>query len=359
MNGAERILLVDNEEAEVFYLREKLIIAGGYSVYLESNAKDAFQTFKEEGFAVAILNLNIPSLVGLGGMNFMRDLKRVDPYCIIIGIIERLNPALAKELYRLGVYEVIDKPINLEKLFFLVRKGLELRALNISHAKLLQSIQEQNISLQKQNTLLAKRIEESTKNLTRLYEDLRTTYMRTIKVLAKAIDARDHYTHSHSENVTRYAVAIAEEMGLSLKEIELIREACELHDLGKIAVEDNILSKPAELNEEEWEKIKQHPLVAGEILEPLTFLNGAIALIRQHHEHYDGSGYPKGLKGDEILLGARIIHLADAYDAMRSARSYRKVPLSKEEAIEEIKRKSGSQFDPKVVEVFLRIVDKL
>jgi putative nucleotidyltransferase with HDIG domain len=183
--------------------------------------------------------------------------------------------------------------------------------------------------------------------------------MRTIKVLAKTIDARDHYTHSHSENVAKYAVAIAEEMGLSVKDIELIREACELHDLGKIAVEDNILAKDSDLVAEEWEKIKQHPLAAAEILEPLTFLNDATALIRQHHEHYDGSGYPAGLKGEDILLGARIIHLADAYEAMRSARSYRKTPLSKEGAVEEIKKNSGAQFDPKVVEIFLRIVERI
>jgi putative nucleotidyltransferase with HDIG domain len=223
----------------------------------------------------------------------------------------------------------------------------------------MQSLQEQNISLQRQNTLLAKRIEESTKNLSRLYEDLRSTYMRTIKVLAQAIDARDHYTHSHSQNVTLYAVAIAEEMRLPIKDIEIIREACELHDLGKIGVEDNILSKSSGLTAQEWEQIKLHPITGARILEPLTFLNGVIDIVKQHHEHYDGLGYPGGIHGESILLGARIIHLADAYDSMRSARSYRKIPLTKQEAILEIKRNSGTQFDPKVTEAFLKIVDKL
>lgn len=183
--------------------------------------------------------------------------------------------------------------------------------------------------------------------------------MRTIKVLAHAIDARDHYTHSHSENVARYAVAVATELGLSAKQIETIREACELHDLGKIGIEDSILTKPSGLTSEEWEQIKRHPAIGAQILEPLTFLNDVIELVRQHHEHYDGSGYPQGRRGDDILIGARIIHLVDAYEAMRSARSYRKVPRTKSEAIEEIKRNNGTQFDPKVVEVFLRIADKL
>lgn len=225
--------------------------------------------------------------------------------------------------------------------------------------KIMQALKEENASLQKQNILLTKRIEESAKNLTRLYEDLRSTYMRTIKALAQAIDARDHYTHSHSENVARYAVAITNEMHLSREDIEIIREACELHDLGKIGIQDSILIKPSELNPQEWKLMKQHPLTGAQILEPLTFLRGVVELIRQHHEHYDGSGYPAGLKGEKILLGARIIHLADAYEAMSSSRSYRKAPFSKKEAILEITKHSGTQFDSKVVEAFLKIADKL
>jgi putative nucleotidyltransferase with HDIG domain len=183
--------------------------------------------------------------------------------------------------------------------------------------------------------------------------------MRTIKALAQTIDARDHYTHSHSENVARYAVAIAEEMNFSTNDIETIREACELHDIGKIGIGDTILSKPAELSPDERDLIKLHPETAVKILEPLNFLGAVIDLVRQHHEHYDGSGYPGGRKGEDIAIGARVIHLADAYDAMISARSYRKIPLTKEEAIYEIKKNNGTQFDPKVVDAFLKIVDKL
>jgi putative nucleotidyltransferase with HDIG domain len=236
---------------------------------------------------------------------------------------------------------------------------MELHSLITANHRLLNGLQEQNTSLQKQNILLAKRIEESTKNLSKLYEDLRSTYMRTIKVLAHAIDARDHYTHSHSENVASVAEAIARQLSLSIKEIELIHEACELHDLGKIGIEDSILAKPDKLTDEEWAQIKKHPQIGAQILEPLTFLNGVTDLVRQHHEHYDGSGYPQGRSGEDILLGARIINVADSYEAMTSARSYRKVPLSKADAVAEIKRNSGTQFDPRVVDAFLKVVDKL
>lgn len=351
-----KVLIINNDEAAARYLKEGLAGNGGYSVFCAMNARIGLETFRENSFDVTIVKIDMPDS---DAATLVKGLKKIDPHCIIIAFAEENDPSLIKEISRLGVYDFINKPINLEKLTFLIKKGVELRLLTVTHHKLASGLQEQNISLQKQNALLVKRIEESTKNLTRLYEDLRSTYMRTIKALAQTIDAKDHYTHSHSQNVARYAVVIARQMHLSDQEINLIRDACELHDLGKIGVEDSILGKPSELTDEERELIKKHPQTAAKILEPLTFLSDVLILIRQHHENYDGSGYPDGLRDDEILLGARIIHLADAYDAMRSPRSYRKIPLSQEETIYEIKKNSGTQFDPKVVDAFLKAADKL
>jgi len=356
MGDNYRILLINNDEVISRYLREKLTVNGGYSVSCESNSYSGIEAFRHGGFDIVIVKFGMPDM---DGASLLRSLKVIDPDSIIIVLIEEASQHLLKEIYKLGGYDSISHPINLEKLFFLIKKGMDLRSLTVGHRKLVNGLQEHNTSLQKQNTLLARRIEESTKNLTKLYEDLRQTYMRTIKALAQAIDARDHYTHSHSENVAKYAVSIAEELRLSAAETELIRDACELHDLGKIGIEDSILVKPSSLTPKEWEQIKRHPQTGAQILEPLTFLDGVIDLVKQHHEHYDGSGYPEGRKGEDILIGARIIHVADAYEAMRSPRSYRPVPLSKEEAILEIKKNNGSQFDPKVVEAFLKVVDKL
>jgi len=271
---------------------------------------------------------------GFEGTKILRELKAADPHCVILLYGDTHNYELLQEAAWLGIYDFITKPINPEKLFFLVRKGIELHTLAVTHARQVSILKEQNISLQRQNILLAKRIEDSAKNLARLYEDLRVVYMRTIRVLAHAIDARDHYTHDHSENVAKYAVAIARQMNMTVKEIEIIRDASELHDLGKIGIEDTILMKPAALTPEEWNQVKLHPQMGAQILEPLTFLTDVIELVRQHHEHFDGSGYPAGRRGDEIILGARIIHLADAFEAMTSARSYRKVPLSREEQLQ-------------------------
>jgi HD-GYP domain-containing protein (c-di-GMP phosphodiesterase class II) len=152
---------------------------------------------------------------------------------------------------------------------------------------------------------------------------------------------------------------IAREMQLSVKEIDEIRSACELHDLGKIGVHDYILAKSEKLTAEEWEEIKLHSLKSANILMPFNFLDGVVDLVRQHHERYDGTGYPDGLKGEAIKLGARIMAVADAFDAMVSKRPYREQPFTKQEAIEEIKKNSETQFDPEVVKAFLRIVDKL
>jgi len=192
----------------------------------------------------------------------------------------------------------------------------------------------------------------------RLYRRLTDLYMRTITTLAATIDARDHYTRRHSEMVAKYAVAIAEAMKLPPERVELIRQASYLHDIGKIGVHDFILLKPGKLTDEEWKEIKLHSVKGAEILEPLVvFLNGVIDMIKQHHERYDGKGYPGQYRDGEIDIGARIMAVADSFDAMLSERPYRKA-YSKKKAVEELRENSGTQFDPKIVETFLEVLSK-
>lgn len=191
-----------------------------------------------------------------------------------------------------------------------------------------------------------------------LYTSLEDSYIRSIMALTAAVDAKDHYTRSHSQHVGEYAVAIAKELGLSEDQIQEIDRACQLHDIGKIGVQDQILTKPGKLTPQEWDEMKLHSLKSAEILKPLDFLGGVIEIVEQHHERYDGKGYPYGLKADKIKLGARIMAVADSFDAMLTDRPYHK-GLSREASIEEIKKCSGTQFDPKVVEVFLKVLDKM
>jgi len=348
--------LICDDQAYAVNFKKQISVLGEYAVVVEPAFQSAALSLGKGVCDLVFLKYPVPQ-TDVGSLMF--ELKKIDSDCVVVALLDAQTDGLVNEFVELGVFESIIWPVSAEKLKFIIDKGIKLHSLLVSSRKTNQGLKENNQALEKQNTLLAKRIEDSTSSLSRLYEDLRSTYMRTIRVLAQAIDARDHYTHSHSENVAHYAVVMASELKIPAKDIELIRQACELHDLGKIGIEDSILLKTSALTALEWEQIKKHPAIGAKILEPLTFLGQVVDLVRQHHEHFDGTGYPEGRKGNDIMLGARIIHVADAYEAMRSARSYRKIPLMKAEAILEIKRNSGTQFDPKIVDVFLKVVDNL
>jgi len=190
-----------------------------------------------------------------------------------------------------------------------------------------------------------------------LYEQIQDSYLRTISALAFALDARDSYTRQHSENVTRYAVAIAQEMNLRPQEIEQIRRAGLLHDIGKIGIRDGVLLKPTKLTEEEYNDIKNHPSKGEAIVSALPFLKEEAKLIKHHHERFDGKGYPDAIAGYAIERGARIMAVADSLDAMVQNRIYRKA-LELDVACQELKKNSGKQFDPEVVDALLRIIGK-
>jgi len=188
----------------------------------------------------------------------------------------------------------------------------------------------------------------------RLYENISKLYLSTVKVLSAAMDAKDQYTHGHSERVALYSTSIAKKLGFSEKHIESLNFAALLHDIGKIGVRDAILCKPGKLTDEEYAIMKMHPVRSADILQKIDFFKNILPWVKHHHERYDGRGYPDGLKEEEIPLEARIIAVADAFDAMTSHRAYRKgLPL--EVALQEIERCSGSQFDPKIAKAFIEV----
>jgi len=191
----------------------------------------------------------------------------------------------------------------------------------------------------------------------RLFETITKNYSDTIQSLALALEAKDRYTRGHSERVTDFAVMIAKEMNLNEKDINTLRFAGKLHDIGKIAVSDKILLKEEKLTLTEYADIKMHPERGAELLKPLSFLQEAAVIIRHHHERFDGQGYPDGLKGEEIPLLARILSVADAFDAMTSERPYR-ASFTQQQALQEIVSCAGTQFDPQVVEVFRKIITR-
>ncbi len=191
----------------------------------------------------------------------------------------------------------------------------------------------------------------------RLYEDVQRAYHEVILALMNTVEAKDPYTRGHSQRTSRYAFGIAREMGLSEKECQQIKTAAELHDIGKIGVKDLIIGKDSPLSTLEYNSIQAHVLTGEDIIKPIEYLRFAFPMIRHHHEDYDGSGYPDGLRGDDIPLGARVIRIADAFDAMTTQRPYNE-PLTFMKAFEECKAHRGKQFDPNVVDALGHFISK-
>lgn len=189
-------------------------------------------------------------------------------------------------------------------------------------------------------------------NSSRLFEDLQSSYLSTVQALAAAIDAKDKYTRGHSGRVVKYSELIAKEMGCSSDDIEAVKIAAYLHDLGKIGVDERVLLKPDALSDEDIVHIREHPTISADIVGRVNFLEHVVPLVKHHHERFDGSGYPTGLKGDDIPLGARILAVADSFDAMTSDRPYRQA-LTTKAAVDELVGGMGTQFDPTVVSAFL------
>ena len=188
-------------------------------------------------------------------------------------------------------------------------------------------------------------------------KQMETMSLQMMRTLSTTIEAKDEYTRGHSYRVAEYAALIAEELGWDKKEIRNLKNAAHLHDIGKIGIPDNILNRPTRLTEEEFQVIKEHTVIGAEILKNITLIDHVKEVARSHHERYDGMGYPDGLKGEEIPLYARVIAIADCYDAMKSRRIYRN-PIGDEVIYNEISRNCGSQFDPKIAGVFLKMLNE-
>lgn len=198
-------------------------------------------------------------------------------------------------------------------------------------------------------------IDKLKEKLTKMESRVNQTLLESVYAFAKTIKAKDYYTSEHGENMVSIAVKIGRKLNLSEGEIENLKHAAMLHDLGKIGIPDNILHKRSKLTKKEFEKIKKHPLIGAEIIRSIHFLNGIAPIVLYHHERFDGLGYCAGLKGNEIPIGARIVAVADTYQALISDRPYRK-SYKKQEALDIIRESSGTQFDPKVVKVFLELM---
>jgi len=337
---SRNILVVDDEENIRSLLKEILIEQGGYKVETASNGKQALEKFKnnKNDFSIIMSDIRMPYIDGL---KFLERVKKREPNMVVIMISALNDIKSAISAMDRGAYTYIAKPFKINELLLVVRRALEKRALLLENKRYQQNLEEL--------------VEQRTEELQVAYKDLDELFNATLKALVNALDTRDTETEGHSERVTRYSLKLAELLNIKdEKKLANLKTAALLHDIGKIGIPDKILRKPAKLNNEEWKIMQQHSVLGYNLLKNIKKLKEPAIIVLHHHEHYDGSGYPSGLKGDDIPLGSRIFSVADTLDAMTSDRPYRKAS-SFDKVAEELKRFKNKQFDPKVVEAFFKI----
>ena len=270
---------------------------------------------------------------------------------VVINEGDEVEPWLQERLHLPNAGSALSVPlISLP----LTSNGKPLGVLNLSRRKGASPFSESDINLL---SILTDQATAAIRNA-QLFQQVRDLYLRAIQSIAMTIQAKDAYTHGHSDRVAIFTTALARALGLSVDEVENMRIAAQLHDIGKVGVREEVLHKPGPLTPEEYEHVKTHPLVAEQILRPISELGDIVDCIKHEHENWDGTGYPSGLSGEAIPRGARIIAVVDAFHAMTSDRPYRKA-MSVEQALDILRNGAGQQWDPRIVAAWLGIVDNV
>ena len=326
-----RLLVVDDDEFIRAVIRERLKIEG-FSVDEAQNGKEALARLDKEDYSILLTDLRMPEM---DGISLLQEVycRFPDTARIVMTAHGQLETAVTA--LKTGAFDYILKPLNFDVLFLTVRNALRKQEME-------RQIRDYRMNLEI-------KVREQT-------DLISSMYIRSIDSLIKALEAKDFYTRGHSQRVTRFSVAVGRGLALPPARLAVLQRAAILHDLGKIGVRESVLNKPGKLTYEEFGEVARHPEVATQILSPIPFFQDVLPSILHHHERFDGRGYPKRIGGTDIPLESRIMSVADTYDAMTSTRAYRPA-LSGEEATAEIRRCSGSQFDPEIVPVFLSVKD--
>jgi putative nucleotidyltransferase with HDIG domain len=330
-----RVLIVDDEPEITAILTD--LFSGQHQCATAGSAEEALEQLSNNEFELVVSDITMP---GMTGLEMIPHVKSSSPNTVVVMISGMQTVESAIGALRLGAFDYVMKPFDLRQVEAVVKRALE-------HQDLI-------VAKQRYEDHLEELVEQRTAELDHALNSLEDAYRSTLKALTAALETRDQETHGHSERVVTYSLRLGKEYGLDTKRMKALEFGSLLHDIGKIGVPDMILRKPARLTEEEWVLMREHPVHGQQILRGIEFLEGAARVVAQHHEKWDGSGYPLGLCGDEIDLCARIFSVADAFDAMTSDRVYRKgKPYAA--AAKELDDWAGKQFDPKVVEAFHRV----
>jgi putative nucleotidyltransferase with HDIG domain len=335
-----RILVVD-DEAQVRIMIGATLERQGYQVALASNSDEALEALELNTFELVLTDI---VMHGGNGIALLEHIHEKQPHLPVIMVTAVHDIGVAIDAMRRGAYDYLLKPFERDHLVGTVQRALE-------HRHALQESENYQQSLEHV-------VRARTEMLRQAMEDLEHSYDVTLEALGDALDLKDSETEGHSKRVTAYTIALARACGITPAQIKIIARGAFLHDIGKMAIPDDILRKPGKLSPEEQEVMREHCPRGYHMLRKIPFLAEAAEIVYTHQEHYDGSGYPRGLAGSQIPIGARIFAIADTLDAITSDRPYRK-GRSFDAAREEILRCSGTQFDPAVVEVFLKIPTEL
>ena len=357
--GLEDKMWFEEELAFLFKLNENISLAMGKSAIAERLVEEV-KLFMNTASCVLMLedentgHLRVEAASG-AGVEVLKNFFLNKGEGITGKAIFEKHPFLVNDLLKNSYYDSINREPYLGNSFIiapLLIKGMAIGALNVTAKKTGTDFSDRD----QEFLLNVARMAAIAFQNSRLHERIQADYLKTITALAVILDARDPYTKRHSENVTRYSVAIAQKIGFDFTGVETIRRAALLHDIGKIGIRDDILLKPGKLTDEEFEQIKTHPAKSQEIVGSLPFLEEVSLLVRYHHERYDGRGYPDGKSGEDIELGSRILAVSDSFDAMTTDRPYRRrLPLDQAKA--ELLRCKLTQFDPKIVDYFIAILE--
>lgn len=327
------ILVVEDDK-----LQRKIFLdtlqAEGYQTGEASEGKEAIKIIRDTKPDLILTDLVMP---GMDGFEFIRWTRDKYPDIPIIVISGRDDFDAIHSIIRFWVYDYLVKPIGTDDLIWCVRGAVQKIENSRREERYIQSLEKQ-IEVQIERT--------------------RFLFYEAVQSLVNALEAKDRYTQGHSLRVTRLTNYLSEELNLTEEESSQVTLASQLHDIGKLAISEQILNKPSRLTDQEYTLIKQHPTAGHKILQPIFHEPSGLSAVLHHHEHWNGNGYPNGLAGDRIPFIARIISIADCFDAMTSDRAYRK-NMSREEACEEIKRCSGTQFDPEIAKVFTSIASEV
>jgi len=339
--AVERILVVDDEEP-IREIVSSMLMSAGYECQQAGSGLEALAILEsDEDFALMLSDLMMAGLDGIGLLERTKE-KYPDIPVVMVTAVHDISVALAA--IRNGAYDYLLKPFEREQLMATVRRALENRRLKLENRAYQTNLE----------SLVAARTEQLRQAIT----DLERSYDITLEALGDALDLKDAETEGHSKRVTAFTIAIARAMGLPNEQIRVIARGAFLHDIGKMAIPDSILSKPGKLTEAETAIMREHCFLGYQMLKKIPFLQEAAEIVYSHQERWDGTGYPRGLKGEEIPLGARIFSIADTLDAIRSDRPYRPAqPFSV--ARDEMIRWSGRQFDPEIVKVFLSMPETI